>query len=76
MLTQYKATVDGVTVDDVEFKKGEILELDPDMVDITDQLSDGSLEVVPEESDLPPEPTLDGEAEPKEGTHQPVKGDA
>lgn len=68
----YKVLVDSVTMDDVEFKKDEILELEADALNVPELLSGGSIvEVSPEEI-----PGGDDEIEtpPSEGTHQADEG--
>lgn len=58
---------EGVTVDDVEFAKDQILDLEPDALNVSDLLADGSIVETTEEEELAvPEPVLDGEAEPSE----------
>jgi len=47
---------EGVTIDDVEFAKDEVLELDSDALNVADLLAEGSIVEVEPEEELAPDP--------------------
>ena len=66
-MSLYKVVAEKIEVNGVEFIKDELLDLDPEQVEVSELLADGSLVLEPTEDDedaLPSEPTLAGEAEP------------
>ena len=71
----YKVVSENVVIDDVEFVKDQLVELEADALNVADLLAEGAIVETSEDAELEeaPEPTLDGEAEPlpaSEGTHQ------
>lgn len=72
----YKVTKEeGVVVDDVLFAKGEVLEFDPENLEVSDFLADGSLVETSVEVETEVEPELaeevaDEQLAPKEDTHR------
>lgn len=58
---------EGVTVDNVEFAKNEVLELEPESFNVSDLLAEGSIvEFENTEDEKGDEPVLPGEDTPKE----------